>query len=106
MDRAVRNCGWSGDLWSFNIRFQAQMKDVAFSKLWSYKERAVVQPWLTAQPTELAKVIFAWIAICRLFTEDLYEGIEDITSLEDELEDCLERIGNGNSTLEKFLKSV
>jgi len=76
---------------------------VSFETLWNYKERAVVHPWLTPQPTELAKVLYAWMVLCRLQSDDLYEQIEGITSLEDEAEDCLQRIGTAFNWPEGYL---
>jgi len=41
--------------------------------------------------------------ICRLQTDDLYGQIEGITSLEDEAEDCVQKVGTAYNWPEGYL---
>lgn len=92
LERAVRNCPWSGDLWSFYLRHTAQSSSYTVDTLIEIKDRAISIPWLTAQETEMVKVYFTWISLCRLRVSDWEEQIEEMTFLEDQLDECLERI--------------
>jgi hypothetical protein len=91
LDRATRNCPWSGDLWAFYIRFLAQMENYPFENLIGVKEKAVAVP---SQPTELAKFWCVWLSLCRLAVVDWDPLTEEVEFLESELSECLETIGN------------
>jgi squamous cell carcinoma antigen recognized by T-cells 3 len=99
LDRATRNCPWSGELWSLYLRILATTEDYPFEELYALKQKAISIPWLAAQTTALAKIYFAWISICRTRITEWEEQIEETAFLEEELEECLEKIGVGNNLL-------
>lgn len=68
------------------------LEDVA-----AVKERAVSVPWLSDQSTELVKVYFNWLSICRLAVEDWDEETEEDTYLQLQLEECFQKIGTSMS---------
>jgi squamous cell carcinoma antigen recognized by T-cells 3 len=103
LDRAIRNCQWSGDLWSLNMRFQAQIQTTTFEDLANLKGRAIDNSYLIANPNELAKLFYAWITICNLKAQDVDIPIDDITTVIDEVRDCLERVGPGFDWPEGYL---
>lgn len=92
LERAVRNCPWSGDLWGFYIRYLAE-KDISIEDLAAFKNRAIAVPWLSTQKTELVKLYFSWISVCRVAVIDWGEGIkEGELFLRDQLAECLEKV--------------
>jgi squamous cell carcinoma antigen recognized by T-cells 3 len=93
LERATRNCPWSGDLWAFYIRFLAQMDNCPFGNLITVKEKAVAVSWLSSQPAELAKFWCAWLSLCRLAVVDWDSQSEEVQFLESELSECLETVG-------------
>ena len=99
MNRATRNCPWSGELWGSYIRYLAQLASYPFEDLLALKEKVVSIPWLFGHSTELAKFYFSWISICKLRILDWDEQIEDVGFVEAEVDDCLDKVGTGNSPL-------
>jgi hypothetical protein len=61
------------------------------------KEKAISIPWLSGQATELVKVYFNWLSICRLAVEDWDEETEEDTYLQLQLEECFEKIGTSTT---------
>src|SRR5438045_9583411 len=53
LDRATRNCPWSGDLWGLSIRFLAQLDSYPLEKIGSLKAKAISTPWMTERKQEL-----------------------------------------------------
>jgi squamous cell carcinoma antigen recognized by T-cells 3 len=92
LDRATRNCPWSGDLGSLYLRYRAEHGDPDDTLL-HLKERLVANPWLSAQPVELAKVYFAWLSICRFEIGDWDEELENVATIDAEVDECVEKIG-------------
>ena len=97
MNRATRNCPWSGELWASYLRSLALLEGYSFEDLVMLKRKAASIPWLSAQITELVKFYFAWMMICKLRISDWDEQIEDVGFLEAELDECLEKAGTGTS---------
>jgi hypothetical protein len=95
VNRATRNCPWSGELWGLKLRVLAGSEDYPFEELYALKQKAISIPWLAAQKTELAKMYFAWISICRAQITDWEDPTDEIVVLEGELEECLEEMGTG-----------
>jgi hypothetical protein len=58
----------------------------------TFKDRAIAVPWLLSQKTELVKLYFSWISVCRLLVIDWQGFNEEVVFLQDELEECLERV--------------
>jgi hypothetical protein len=67
------------------------------------KEKAVSIPWLSGQATELVKVYFIWLSLCRLAVEDWDEETEEDTYLQQQLEECFEKIGTSMSNAPFFI---
>ena len=95
----MRNCPWRGDFWGLYVRYVAQIDGRPFDDLTNLAQRALSVPWLSQQDTEVAKFYLAWISICRLRITNWDEQIEETDFLEDELDECLEKIGTGISPL-------
>lgn len=93
LERATRNCPWSGDLWAFYIRFLAQVDNYPFANLITVKEKAIAVPWLSSQPAELAKLWCVWLSLCRLAVGDWDPQSDEVEFLESELSECLEAVG-------------
>jgi hypothetical protein len=65
----------------------------------TFKDRAIAVPWLLSQKTELVKLYFSWISVCRVLVIDWEQGInEEVLFLQDELEECLERVDGSKDT--------
>jgi squamous cell carcinoma antigen recognized by T-cells 3 len=103
LDRATRNCPWSGDLWGLYLRVLATTEDYPFEDLYAMKQKAISVPWLSGQTTQLAKLYLAWITICRTRIIEWDEQIEETAFLEEELDECLEKIGTGKTNYKLIL---
>ena len=93
MNRATRNCPWSGELWGLKLRVLAGTGDYPFEELYALKQKAISIPWLAGQKTELAKIYFASISICLKRIMEWEDPVEEI--LVGELKECLEEMGTG-----------
>jgi squamous cell carcinoma antigen recognized by T-cells 3 len=101
LDRSVRNCPWSGDLWGFYIRYLAE-KGSPLDNLAALKDRAFGVPWLLSQKEELAKLYFSWLPICRLAVVDWEDESDEALFLLAELTECLEKLGSGEISSRLF----
>jgi hypothetical protein len=81
------------------MRCLASLGSYPFEELVTLKEKATSIPWLSAQITELVKFYFTWVTICKVRISDWDEQIEDVTFLEAQLDECLEKVDTGNSLL-------
>ena len=100
MERAVRNCTWSGDLWGMWLRHLEQLENSNFDDLIKLKENAISVPWLTSQKPQLVKFYFSWLSICQAEIITLDEESEEQEFLDEELNECLEQIGSGTPNSE------
>ena len=83
-------------MWGLHIRYLAE-KGAQPENLAALKDQAIGVPWLLGQKTELTKLYFSWLSICRLAILDWEDESEEASFVRNELQECLDKIEGRNT---------